>query len=83
MSSLTFCGGPLGTKCTEVFIQCEELPLSELPYLFCVSEIGPTQSTFCQLQLPGTTFQVREKVDLTRNQLKSPRVKSGCLKSQN
>ena len=77
MSSLTFLqqGGPLGTDCTEVCIQREGLPLSKLPFLFCVSEIGRKRPTFAN-DSSCTTSPVRENVDPTMYQLKSPRVKS-------
>ena len=58
----------------------EGLPQSEFPFLSCVSEIGRLQSTFCPPQLPVRHPTGREIVDLTKYQMKSLRVKSGCLK---
>ena len=37
--------GSLGTESTEVCIWCKRLPVSELPCLFCVSEVGCVQPT--------------------------------------
>ena len=59
MSSLTILqqGGPLGTECTQVCILPEGLPLSKLPFSFCVSEIGRKRPTFANYSSPVQHLQ--------------------------
>ena len=81
-------GGPLGAEGTEDSIQRERLPLSELCYLFCVSEIERIRSTSANYGLPPSPpssprqhgIPSEGECRLDEVHLLSHREKSGCPK---